>query len=167
MEKSSVNPALYIRSEYLWWTWQRESAVNVMWKNSKKVSSENQHGSWRCTKGLTEIKKILIVQVFTVISVYRLRGEQINYKGNIINFLQNIQQFTKRLPCDSLSLDVFVVRQQSVNNTSTFRNFRVWQIKAYNALLWLKLNNYYYKDIIINKEIVRSLSENRNIFDQL
>ena len=163
MEKSSVNPALVNTFD------ERDKGRVLLMlceKNSKKVSSEKQHGSWRCTKRLTEIKKILIVQVFTVISVYRLRGEQTNYKGNIINFLQNIQQFTKRLTCDPLSLNVFVVRQQSVNNTSTFRDFRVWQIKVYNALLWLKLNNYYYEDIIINKEIVRSLPENRNIFDQ-
>ena len=34
-------------------------------------------------------------------------------------------------------------------------------------MLWLKLNNYYYEDIIINKEIVRSLPENGTIFNRL
>ena len=49
-------------------------------------------------KGLTEIEKMLIAQVFTVMSVYRLRGGQNAYRGNVINFPQDIQEFTNRLP---------------------------------------------------------------------
>ena len=39
---------------------------------------------------LTEIEKMLILKVFTVISIYRLHGKQNGYRGNIINFFQNI-----------------------------------------------------------------------------
>jgi len=38
-------------------------------------------------KGFTEIEEMLITQVFTVITVYQLRGGQNGYRGNIINFL--------------------------------------------------------------------------------
>ena len=33
-------------------------------------------------KGLTEIEEMLIAQVFTVMTVYRLRGGQTGYRGN-------------------------------------------------------------------------------------
>jgi hypothetical protein len=39
-------------------------------------------------QGLMEIKEMLIAKVFTVMSVYRLRGEQYGYRGNVINFSQ-------------------------------------------------------------------------------
>jgi hypothetical protein len=37
-------------------------------------------------KGLSEIKEMLISQVFTVITVYQLHEDQNGYRGNIINF---------------------------------------------------------------------------------
>ncbi|CAG8777468.1 4428_t:CDS:1, partial [Gigaspora rosea] len=38
---------------------------------------------------LTEIEEMLIAQVFPVMVVYRLRGGQHGYRGNIINFPQD------------------------------------------------------------------------------
>src|SRR5579859_7372235 len=46
-------------------------------------------------KGLSEIEEMLIAQVFVVMSVYRLRGGQNGYRGNVINFPQDIHGFTK------------------------------------------------------------------------
>src|SRR4051794_21583926 len=56
-------------------------------------------------KGLSEIEQILIAQVFTVITVYRLRGSQNGYRGNIINFPQDIEGFTNKLSQNPSSLD--------------------------------------------------------------
>ncbi|PKC02844.1 hypothetical protein RhiirA5_363767 [Rhizophagus irregularis] len=52
---------------------------------------------------------MLIAQVFMVMSVYRLRGEQNGYKGNVINFLHDVREFTRHLPRNPSSLDVLVV----------------------------------------------------------
>ena len=60
-------------------------------------------------KGLSEIEEMLIAQVFTVMTVYRLRGGQNGYRGNVINFPQDIQGFTNKLPRYPSSLDVLVV----------------------------------------------------------
>ncbi|CAG8791829.1 22137_t:CDS:2, partial [Gigaspora margarita] len=49
-------------------------------------------------QGLTEIEEMLIVQVFPVMVVYRLCGGQHGYRGNIINFPQDVEEFTTRLP---------------------------------------------------------------------
>ncbi|RGB34494.1 hypothetical protein C1646_668465 [Rhizophagus diaphanus] len=43
-------------------------------------------------KGLSEIEEMLISQVFTVMTVYQLRGGQNGYRGHVINFSQDIQE---------------------------------------------------------------------------
>src|SRR5436853_6411128 len=59
----------------------------------KKFSADNNMDPGEVPdelKGLTEIEEMLIAQVFTVISVYRLRGRQNSYRWNVINFPYNI-----------------------------------------------------------------------------
>lgn len=64
----------------------------------KKFSAENNMDPGDVPeelKGLSEIEEMLIAQVFVVMSVYRLRGGQNGYRGNVINFPQDIHEFTK------------------------------------------------------------------------
>ena len=61
-------------------------------------------------KGLTEIEEMLIAQVFTVMTVYRLRGGQNGYK-----------EFTEWLSRDPSSLDVLVIRRESANDPTAFQ----------------------------------------------
>ncbi|CAG8622461.1 21469_t:CDS:2 [Cetraspora pellucida] len=95
----------------------------------KKFSKENNMDPGDVPEelqGLTEIEKMLIAQIFSVVSVYRLRGGH-----------------------------------------SAFRDFNVRRVKVTRALYWLKANNCYYADIIINNEILRSLPDNGPVDDQL
>src|SRR6266540_5699685 len=96
-------------------------------------------------------------------TVYRLRKGQNSYKENVINFSQDIHEFTTRLSRCPSSLDVLVIWQQSTNDSAAFRDFVVRQDKVANALLWLKANNHYYKDIVIDRKILKSLPENDSI----
>src|SRR5205085_1990713 len=114
-----------------------------------------------------EVEEMLIAQVFTVMSVYRLSGGQYGYRGNVINFSQDIREFTKRLPRTPSSIDILIVRRQSADYLTVFRDFIVRQNKVARALAWLKINNPYYADIIIDEEIIRSLPENGSIINQL
>ena len=118
-------------------------------------------------QNLTEVEEMLITRVFPVMSVYRLRGRQYGYRGNIINFSQNVQEFVAKLPRHPSSLDVLVIRRQSESNSEAFRDFKVRRKKVAHALMWLKENNRYYTDIIINFEILRSLPIDGSIDDQL
>ena len=123
----------------------------------KKFSAENNMDPEEVPeelKDLTEIKVMLIVQIFTMMSMYRLRGGQTGYKENVINFLQDIQEFTKRLSRKPSTLDVLVVQRQSTSDIAAFRDFNIRREKIIKALLWLKANNKYYKDISINNEIL-------------
>src|SRR6266498_3565465 len=103
---------------------------------------------------LTEIEEMLIAQVFPVMSIYRLRGGQHGYRGNVINFPQDVQEFATKLPRHPLSLDVLVIRCQSTSNSEAFRDFRVRHVKVARALIWLKENNRYYSDITIDQEVL-------------
>src|SRR2546423_7572783 len=132
-------------------------------KSPKKFSEKNNMDPGVVPeelKGLTEIKEMLIAQVFTVMTVFRLRGGQTGYRGNVINFSQDIHEFTIRLPRHPSSLDVLVIRRQSASDSPAFRDFIVRQDKVANALLWLNANNRYYENIIIDHEILQSLPEN-------
>ena len=96
-----------------------------------------------------------------------LRGGQTGYKGNVINFPQDINEFTKRLPRHPSTLDVLVIRRQSANDSTAFRDFNVRRSKVGNALVWLKAHNCYYEDIVIDEEILQSLPVNGSIADLL
>ncbi|CAG8734062.1 10885_t:CDS:1 [Rhizophagus irregularis] len=118
-------------------------------------------------QGLTNIEEMLIAQVFMVMSVYRLRGGQNGYKGNVINFLHDVREFTRHLPRNPSSLDVLVVRRKLANDISGFRDFIIHRKKIAKALYWLKANNPYYEDIIIDDEILKSLPQNGSIINQI
>ncbi|GES96640.1 uncharacterized protein LOC114518711 [Rhizophagus clarus] len=78
-------------------------------------------------QNLTKIEKILITQVFPVMSVYRLCG------------------------------DVLIIHYQFMNNLESFRDFRVYWLKVVRVQLWLKKNNHYYSNITIDHEALQSL----------
>uniref|UniRef100_U9SRZ5 DUF6570 domain-containing protein n=1 Tax=Rhizophagus irregularis (strain DAOM 181602 / DAOM 197198 / MUCL 43194) TaxID=747089 RepID=U9SRZ5_RHIID len=118
-------------------------------------------------RDLTEIEEMLVAQVFSVMSVYRLCGGQHGYRGNIINFPQDVQEFASKLPRHPSLLDVLVIRRQSASNAEAFRDFKVRRDKVTQALIWLKQNNRYYADVIIDHEILQSLPIDGTINDQL
>ena len=85
----------------------------------------------------------------------------------MINFSQDVEEFATHLPRHPSSLDVLIVRHQSTNNSATFRDFKVRHNKVTHALWWLKENNCYYSDIVIDNEIIQSLPIDSPIDDQL
>jgi hypothetical protein len=137
---------------------------------TKKFSAENNMDPGEVPdelRDLTEIEEMLIARVFPVMSIYRLRGGQNGYRGNVINFPQDVQEFATKLPRHPSSLDVLVIRRQSANNLEAFRDFRVRRLKVARALLWLKENNRYYADITIDHEALQSLPIDDSIDDKL
>jgi len=59
------------------------------------------------------------------------------------------------------------MRRQSSNNLESFRDFKVRHAKVARALYWLKCNNPYYSDIVIDNEILESLPDNESIVKDL
>ncbi|RGB39303.1 hypothetical protein C1646_754740 [Rhizophagus diaphanus] len=131
----------------------------------KKFSADNNMDSGDLPEELcdfTEIEKMLIARIFSIISVYYLCGGQYVYCSNIINFSQNMKEFALQLPQNPSSLDVLIVRHKSANSL-IYKNFTVCYIKVAYALCWLKQNNRYYTDIVIDEKVLQSLPEDDTI----
>ena len=84
----------------------------------------------------------------------------------MINFPQDVQEFATRLPHRPSTLDVLVVRRHSSDGRA-FKDFNVRRSIVSRALHWLKLNNRYYSNIVIDEEVLRSLPENGSLNDQI
>ena len=88
-------------------------------------------------QGLTQVEEMLIAQIFLIVSVYYLHSGQYAYHGNVINFHQDVLEFTTRLlHCSSL-LDVFLVCHRFLVGRA-FKDFNVHHSVMFCALTWLK-----------------------------
>ncbi|KAK3923180.1 ATP-dependent DNA helicase [Frankliniella fusca] len=116
--------------------------------------------------GLTFVEQLLIALIHPVLSVFKLKGCQYGYKGNVINFLQDVKSFATMLPYRIEDLNsVLTVTYR--NGTEKSSDFQVRAKKVRDALLWLKVNNDYYKDIEISEENLAELPEDGNVYDKV
>ena len=117
---------------------------------------------------LTYVEQLLIARVQPVMRVYRVKSRgfpgQYAYKGNIINIGQNITEIVSSLPPTPASLSTIVVRKESVNG---HRDFHVRRDKILEALNFLKMNNPFYSDIIIDMEQISQLPLNDSIYGMI
>ena len=91
-------------------------------------------------------------------SVYRKHGGQRGYKGHVLNLPQDIQSFLNSLPSQASDLPVLVVRRHGVENAH--RDFTVRQHRVLEGVVWLTMNNPYFKDVDIDREEINCLPEN-------
>lgn len=114
---------------------------------------------------LSLVERILIARVSPIVSVFRIRGQQRGYSGHVMNFVQRIDRILTRLPSDPRHLSAILLL-----NRVTFdgvAQFRVRSSKVRNALLWLQINNPYYRDIVIDDAALAALPLDGNIIDRL
>ncbi|KAE8738768.1 hypothetical protein FOCC_FOCC015740 [Frankliniella occidentalis] len=118
-------------------------------------------------QGLTFIEERLIARVHPLISVYMLtRNGQYGYRKNVINFSQKIDSFARELPMKITDLNsIIVVRKEGEDNT--YHDFHVRAHKVKAALVWLKHNNKFYEDIMINEDNLNLLPEDSNVSDEI
>ncbi|KAK3912856.1 PAN2-PAN3 deadenylation complex catalytic subunit PAN2, partial [Frankliniella fusca] len=107
--------------------------------------------------GLSYVEELLISKVHPMISIYRLKGGQYSYRGNVINFRQDVSSFCTQLPhAISVVRDLVSV----CCSTPTFhKDFIIRRNKVSVALHWLQLNNKYYSDVKIDLNLIKSLPE--------
>ena len=130
-------------------------------KSPKKFSAENDMDPGivpEQLRGLTQVEEMLISRVCPIMRVYRKHGGQRGYKGQVLNLLQDIQSFLNRLPSRVADMPVLIVRRHGAEDTH--RDFTVRQHKVLEAVLWLKTNNPFFKDIEIDRDVIQSLPEN-------
>ncbi|KAK3920622.1 52 kDa repressor of the inhibitor of the protein kinase [Frankliniella fusca] len=115
---------------------------------------------------LSYIEEQLIARVHPLISVFKLSGHhQFGYRGNIINFPQDIKGFAKILPHNIAELpSIITVRTRDELKPI---DFHVRAKCVRDALLYLKENNPYYHDIELSEENLAKLPEDGNTYDQI
>ncbi|KAK3919299.1 ATP-dependent DNA helicase [Frankliniella fusca] len=119
-------------------------------------------------QGLTHIEQQLIARVHPVLSVYKVRGGQYGYSGNIINFPQDVQQLATALPHRLADLNsVITVRTQGVEGAEGHVDFKVRAGRVRAALVWLKEHHRYYHDIDISEENLSQLPANGDVYLQI
>ncbi len=64
-------------------------------------------------------------------------------------------------------LDTLFIHHQSAEGLISFRNFIIRRGKIKRAFCWLKENNQYYADIIINDNILCTLPNDGPVSDHL
>ncbi|KAK3922031.1 ATP-dependent DNA helicase [Frankliniella fusca] len=116
-------------------------------------------------QGLTYIEQQLIARVHPVVSVYKVRGGQYGYSGNIINFPQDVQGLASTLPHRLADLtSLITVRTQGAEGHVDFK-VRAGRVRA--ALVWLKHHHRYYRDVEISEENLNELPDDGDAFLQV
>ena len=109
---------------------------------------------------LTFIERQLIARIHPVVSLYKIQNCQYGYKGNIINFPQNVQEVADILPLKiSDDSNVITIR---LDTSNSYHDFLVRRDAVHKALIWLKENNPFYKNVQISEENLLSLPESSN-----
>ncbi|MCL7044102.1 hypothetical protein MKW94_009965, partial [Papaver nudicaule] len=109
---------------------------------------------------LTPLECLLIARVHPMFSVYRVKGQQYKYSGNVINFVQDVKEIARVLPYKPGDLSAILIVKRIGNNST--KEFVVRREYVRQALAWLKRNHRYYKDddLIISDANIEHLPEN-------
>ena len=113
-------------------------------------------------KRLSYVEEQLIARIHPVVSVYKIRGHQFGYRGNVINFAQNVNELARALPHRIRDLSsIIAVRQQRADGHVDFR-VRAGMVRA--ALLWLREYNTFYANIELSEDNMALLPEDGDAY---
>lgn len=118
-----------------------------------------------CLKDLTLMEQILISPVKPYIYTFFLkRGGQYGYRGQVINFPQNISTIVNYLPHSISSLSECVIFKQPNHDLTRYRDIRVRRQKIQDALSFLMVNHkYFINRIQLSQENLDQLPEDSTI----
>ena len=78
--------------------------------------------------------------------------------GHVLKLPQDIESFLQKLPARVAELPVLVVRRHGADDSH--KDFTVRRHRVLEAILWLKTNNPFYKDVEVDQDAIQSLPEN-------
>lgn len=85
--------------------------------------------------------------------------------GHVMNFIQHVEQVATRLPHSLSSINSILLLNRET--PYCLIQFKVRKNYVLDALSWLKENNQYYSDIIIDRAVLNSLSDDDDVIDLL
>lgn len=110
---------------------------------------------------LSLIEQILIARVHPVVSVFTIRGQQRGYNGHVLNFVQHVEQVATKLPhFVGLLNSILLVNRETPDGLI---QFKVRSRVVRHALYWLKNNNQYYRNILIDEQALSQLPEDGDV----
>lgn len=104
---------------------------------------------------LSPLEEMIIAQVVPVMHCYYKKGGQRGYSGNVISLPQDLEELCKRLPRRVSDIPLVYIRRYGIDDT--YKDFFVRRQTVWDALIWLKINNPLYHDIIIDEDRLRDL----------
>lgn len=96
-------------------------------------------------------------------TVYTVQGGQRKGSKHVINFPQNIVRLASVLP--QLPDEIPLLVRRSNHQGTKHYDFRVRRGKVRNALIWLKANHKWYRDITISNDQLSRLPLDDNLED--
>lgn len=119
-------------------------------------------------KGLTFMEQVLISPIKPSITLFRLRGGQYGFSGNVISFEQNLSNLVTQLPHTLDSLSEFVIIRRPTDNVTAFREFRVRKQIVNRALQCLiRINSRFRNKITINNDALQQLPDDESVANHL
>ncbi|RIB00232.1 hypothetical protein C2G38_2235069 [Gigaspora rosea] len=97
---------------------------------------------------LNQDKEMFIAQILPMLTVYKLQGGQLGYRGNVIHFAQDIQKFITKLTRNPSTIDTLNIRKPgqdfiSFQEFKMIEYFNFGQIISKAIILFIPLLNYF------------------------
>lgn len=116
-----------------------------------------------CLQGLTYIEEQVIARIHPMVTVFKLKGHQYGYSGNVINFPQDVNDIARNLPhrLEDLRSVLTVKTRSDVNPVE----FQIRSAKVRSALEWFIENNPLYDGVELSEDNLRCLPEDDNVYE--
>ena len=112
---------------------------------------------------LTDIEAMLIARIVPVFRVQILKGGVVKSCGNTVAFPQDISELATVLPRLPHELQYVFVRRATQRHSTNQKSFKVRRSVVLEALNWLKTNNEFYRDIVIDQSRIGALPVDGNV----
>ena len=121
---------------------------------------------------LTIAGELLIARAHVTMNFWRYKGQQYQYTGNVISFIQNVPKIVSKLPALPSTLQILRLKPASSDHDSSLRREfqRHCRVKRADIQQWLEYlidHHPAYRDLTIDSSNLNQLPEDDTIYDQL
>ena len=120
---------------------------------------------------LNSQEQALIAISTPIMSFFKLKGprdgQNIGFKGNVINIAQDISKICKILPRLPSNCNIFTVRSRRGSDPSHYKDFKVRRERVHKWLLFLKKWNPAYRNIDICLVNLNALPLDNSVYENL
>ena len=131
----------------------------------------DQIALYQLNHSLNSQEQALIAISTPIMSIFSLKGpkegQNVGYKGNVINIAQDLTQICLLLPRLPANCNIFKVRSVRGTDPGNFKDFTVRKQRVYRWLLFLKKWNPAYKHIVISNDNLNALPDDNSVYPLL